>query len=253
MKKWLFLKLATALEDIMKVLEFDLKKGIYRFEINDLNSENHSHPVVEIIAALEGTFLLETNGKKERNVVFAIIDSNIAHKVTSQNCTAALTMIESHNSLLNTFFDQLGIPLTNGVFVTKVNTHFTHSPDKIRSFALRRNLIHVEDERINKCLQIIENEGIEYDKMVAMLTSKVFLSKSRLSHLFKEHIGISIKKYLVWSRLKKATNLVLREGINLTQASVQSGFFDQAHLSNAFKNILGITPAKAYNSRTLQF
>ena len=80
----------------------------------------------------------------------------------------------------------------------------------------------------------------------------MFLSDSRLSHLFKEHIGISIKKYLIWNKLRKAINLYLSESTNLTDVSIQSGFFDQAHLSNSFKKVLGVSPSKVYNSRILQ-
>ncbi|MEW7292707.1 helix-turn-helix domain-containing protein [Aquimarina sp. 2304DJ70-9] len=237
----------------MNVLDFDIKKGIYKFEIDDLNSDHHSHPVVEIIMASNGFFSLESGNQKEENVAFAIIDSNTKHKVISENCTATLLMVEGYNELLSTFLNQLGIELNNGVFINKDNSQNSKLFKEIELFATRRDLKQIKDERIQKCLEILENDELEYDTMISTLRSKVFLSESRLSHLFKESIGISIKKYLVWSKLKKAIHLVLNEGVTLTEASLQSGFFDQAHLSNAFKNVLGITPSKAYNSRTLQF
>ncbi len=34
--------------------------------------------------------------------------------------------------------------------------------------------------------------------------------------------------------------------------SIESGFFDQAHMIKSFKSVLGVNPSKAYNSRTLQ-
>ncbi len=236
----------------MNVLDFDIKKGIYKFEIDDLNSDNHSHPVVEIIMASNGFFSLESGNQKEENVIFAIIDSNTKHKVISKNCTATLLMIESYNELLSTFLNQLGIELSNGVFINKDNSQNSKLLKEIELFTTHKDLKQIKDVRIQKCLEILENDELEYDTIISTLRSKVFLSESRLSHLFKENIGISIKKYLVWNKLKKAIHLVLNEKVTLTEASLQSGFFDQAHLSNAFKNILGITPSKAYNSRTLQ-
>ena len=109
------------------------------------------------------------------------------------------------------------------------------------------------DERILQSIIFIEENEFEYKNVITELTSKVHLSNSRLSHLFKEHIGISIKKYLVWNRLKGAMNLYISENTNLTDVSLQSGFFDQAHLTNSFKKFLGVSPSKAYNSRILQF
>ncbi|WP_299440852.1 AraC family transcriptional regulator [uncultured Aquimarina sp.] len=142
--------------------------------------------------------------------------------------------------------------MTNGIYIPKIDTNKKDLLNEIKSFAFNNNLKKADDDRIQKCLEILEAENLDYDKVISVLTSKVFLSESRLSHLFKEHIGISIKKYLVWSKLKKAIHAVLNENISLTEASLEVGFYDQAHLSNAFKNVLGIAPSKAYNSRILQ-
>lgn len=51
----------------MKVFDFDIKKGIYSFEFDELNTESHSHPVVEFINAIHGSFFLEINGKIKNN------------------------------------------------------------------------------------------------------------------------------------------------------------------------------------------
>ena len=59
----------------MKIYDFDKEKGIYSFEFNTLNTEKHSHPVVEIINAIQGTFSLEVNGQTEKNLVFAVASS----------------------------------------------------------------------------------------------------------------------------------------------------------------------------------
>ena len=88
--------------------------------------------------------------------------------------------------------------------------------------------------------------------MIEVLKSKTNLLESRLSHLFKSEMGISLKKYLVWSRLKKAFELVIAGKMNMYEASIESGFYDQAHLSKAFKQILGIAPSESYNSRMIQ-
>lgn len=236
----------------MKINDFDIKKGIYSFEFDELNTESHSHPVVEIINAISGTFSLQTNGEIIENLVFAIIDSNTKHKVISNNCSVRILMIESHNAQLSKFFDNKEILFQNGVFVktnfTKKDTLFS----EIKNLTRKNDLKTPTDERISESIKFIEENELEYKNLIPELTSKVFLSDSRLSHLFKEHIGISIKKYLVWNRLRQAIHLYLSENNNLTDVSLQSGFFDQAHLTNSFKNVLGVSPSKAYNSRILQ-
>ncbi len=236
----------------MKIHDFDTKKGIYSFQLDQLNTENHSHPVVEIISAINGTFSLQSNGQINDNLVFAIIDSNTEHKVFSKNCSIRMLMIESHNLTLTEFLDNKGVKFKNGVFsktnLAKKNELFSEVKNLARTIDLKTPL----DTRIAESIKFIEENELEYKNLISELTSKVCLSDSRLSHLFKEHIGISIKKYLVWNRLRQAINLYLRENTNLTNVSVQSGFFDQAHLTNSFKNVLGVSPSKAYNSRILQ-
>ena len=236
----------------MKIHDFDIKKGIYSFEFNELYTESHSHPVVEIIKATKGTFSLQSNGQINENLVFAIIDSNIEHKIVSKNCSFRMLMVESHNSQLSEFLRNEGITFQNGFFF---KTNFMKKNElfsEVKNLARTVDLKTPTDKRIIESIKFIEENNLEYKNLVSELTSKVFLSDSRLSHLFKEHIGISIKKYLVWNRLRQAINLYLSENTNLTNVSLQSGFFDQAHLTNSFKNVLGVCPSKAYNSRILQ-
>ncbi|WP_299220404.1 AraC family transcriptional regulator [uncultured Aquimarina sp.] len=237
----------------MKIYDFDIQNGIYRFEFEGLNTEIHSHPAVEIITAIEGTFDLNINQQTTTNLVFAIIDSNIKHKVSSQHCISKILMIESNNPTLTEFLRNLNITLLNGCFLKKEFSDKHILIKEIEIFAKENNLKEPTDKRIKQCLSIIENDEIEYVTLINSLTSKVFLSESRLSHLFKEQIGVSIKKYLVWNNLRKAIHQYLGENKNLTEISIENGFFDQAHLSNSFKNVLGVPPSKAYNSRTIQF
>ncbi|GAA3519325.1 helix-turn-helix transcriptional regulator [Aquimarina addita] len=236
----------------MEIHDFDIKKGIYNFVFSELNTENHSHPVVEVINAINGTFSLEVNGQIVENLVFAIIGCNIKHKVVSLDCNLRILMIESHNLLLSNFLNSKNITFENGAFL---KTKFSLKDvliAEIKNLANTKDLETPTDKRIAESIKFMEQNEIEYKNLISELTSKVFLSDSRLSHLFKEHIGISIKKYLVWNKLRQAINLYVSENTNLTDVSIQSGFFDQAHLSNSFKNVLGVSPSKAYNSRILQ-
>jgi len=236
----------------LKIFDFDTKKGIYSFEFDALNTESHSHPVVEIILAKKGTFDLESNGVLNQNLRIAIIGSNTVHKVISQNCIAQILMIESNNPLFMVFLKFKEISMSDGLFFKEKFAQKKKLYHEIKNLAMTKDLKTPTDTRISKSLDLIETNDLDYNNLIPTLTSNVFLSESRLTHLFKEQIGISIKKYLVWNRLKQAIELYLEGKSNLTEVSLESGFFDQAHLTNSFKTVLGVTPSKAYNSRTLQ-
>ncbi len=236
----------------MKIYDFDTKKGIYHFQFDDLTTENHAHPVIEIIYATSGTFSLRSNEQMHQNITFAIIDSNIEHKVESKDCVVEVLMIESYNLQLSTFLTDKKVILQNGIFIQSNFEEKHQFLLETRDFAITHDLRTPINKRIAKSIELIEENELDYDNLISELTSEVLLSNSRLSHLFKEHIGVSIKKYLVWNKLKQAINLYLDENTNLTDISIESGFFDQAHFTNSFKKILGVSPSKAYNSRILQ-
>ena len=236
----------------MKVHEFDIKKGVYHFELHGLTAEIHAHPVLEIINASKGTFSLTSSGRTYDQLVFAIIQPNISHSVAAEDCTAQILMVESHNASLSDWLVEEGIKMENGIFAKRNFTDEDQVFLKIKHLAVTEDFKTPTDPRISDCIQFMEENDLAYKNLIPALKAKVFLSDSRLSHLFKEHIGVSIKKYLVWNKLRQAINQYLNEQTNLTDVSLQSGFFDQAHLSNSFKSVLGVSPSTAYNSRTLQ-
>ena len=108
------------------------------------------------------------------------------------------------------------------------------------------------EARVHKCIGYLQTENFDRRELMDRLMVEVHLSPSRLSHLFRAEMGISLKKYLVWSRLKRTLQFVLKERHNLYAASLRAGFYDQAHLSRAFKDMLGLPPSAVYNSRTVQ-
>lgn len=237
----------------MKLIKFNSDKGIYSFELEQVETSFHAHPVVEIIASSNGKLQIETTETTYNDVVFAIINRNIKHKVTTNNDSIKLLMIECSPSFLNRLLNGFKIKLIQGLFVEKRHTNKNTLIDYLVQYYKHHEVPKTEKPRIATCLEYMNSSEADYKKMIEELSSQVYLSESRLSHLFKAEIGISMKKYLVWSRLKKAFQLFLQnEQVNLHEAALRSGFYDQAHLSKAFKQMLGMSPSKVYNSRMIQ-
>jgi AraC-like DNA-binding protein len=67
----------------------------------------------------------------------------------------------------------------------------------------------------------------------------IYLSSSRLRHLFVEQTGLAFKTYLLWLRLVRAVD-VYSQGQSLTEASHAAGFSDSAHFSRIFKRTFGL-------------
>lgn len=75
------------------------------------------------------------------------------------------------------------------------------------------------------------------------------LSGSRLGHLFKVHVRLSIRAYVHEQRLRRAAELIANTDERISQICYASGFSDQSNFNHAFKKSFGVTP-KEYRRAT---
>lgn len=78
------------------------------------------------------------------------------------------------------------------------------------------------------------------------------LSPGRVTHLFSEEFGLSLRSYLMWIRMRRAGELFLRKE-SLTDIAHAIGFFDSAHLSRVFKNYFALTPSFLADPARVEF
>lgn len=69
------------------------------------------------------------------------------------------------------------------------------------------------------------------------------LSSSRLSHVFRESVGVSPHQYLIMHRVHRAKTLLCKQ-VPPAQVATATGFVDQAHLTRHFKRLTALTPGQ---------
>ena len=79
------------------------------------------------------------------------------------------------------------------------------------------------------------------------LAAKAGLSVWRFCAVFRQHAGVSPRRYIWGQRLQKVQSL-LAGGESPASAALLTGFYDQSHLCRHFKNTCGMTPGQ-YVSR----
>jgi AraC-like DNA-binding protein len=79
------------------------------------------------------------------------------------------------------------------------------------------------------------------DAPLRVLAAAVGLSPSRVTHLFRDHVGIPLRAYRRWVRFLLAAE-ALRDGASLTDAAHHAGFADVAHLHRTFRHHFGLQP-----------
>lgn len=85
----------------------------------------------------------------------------------------------------------------------------------------------------------------EHDKkpnLSEVLADKLAHDYYYLSTLFSEVEGITIEKYYINQKIEKVKELLVYEGISLSEIAFKLNYSSVAYLSNQFKKITGFTP-----------
>lgn len=103
---------------------------------------------------------------------------------------------------------------------------------------------------IDEVLRIISTEfgqdlGLEY------LASRVHLTPSYVSHMFKKATGVSVVKYINRFRMEKAREFLDQSNYKIVDVYRMVGFSDPSYFGMTFKNYYGQTPSQ-YRERAGQ-
>ncbi len=84
---------------------------------------------------------------------------------------------------------------------------------------------------------------------VNRLATMIGMSTSWLQHRFRSAAGLPLRQFRKWFQMKAAV-IAIKEGAPLVEAALSAGFYDQAHFTNAFREIFGLSPAVVFNRDT---
>jgi malate dehydrogenase (oxaloacetate-decarboxylating) len=74
------------------------------------------------------------------------------------------------------------------------------------------------------------------------LAEQVGLSQAHFSRQFKISTGLPPHRYKLATRIERAKQLLLHGDLSLKEIALSCGFFDQGHLSKAFRRMAGLSP-----------
>lgn len=99
------------------------------------------------------------------------------------------------------------------------------------------------DPRVAHVVALIE-QRIDNPPNLAELAESVHLSPDRLRILFSQELGLPMRRFVLWSRLRRALTGCLH-GSSMTDAAYAAGFADAAHFSRTCRSMFGL-PASAF-------
>ncbi len=113
----------------------------------------------------------------------------------------------------------------------------------IKQSAAYEVAINVEkDDRVTKLLTYI-NENINQSQLLKVenLAKTFLLSPTYLSEFFRKKVKMSLREYIIKSKLKLVEIRLLNSDYTLTEIAAELSFTDVSHLSKTFKRYTGMS------------
>ena len=212
----------------------------------------HAHHAIQLTACLEGELGLATAGQSLSHDAIAVA-ADARHQLRGKGLLAIL-FVEPESAAGRTLAaklfatDELS-PIDDSGFRAAME-RFRGAIDRSDNdalIALARDAVnrlapitctHRPDERVQRIIAYA-SDHLDEPMTLERAARGVYLSGSRLRHLFVEQTGLAFRTYLLWLRLVRAVALY-SEGRSLTEAAHAAGFADSAHFSRVFKRTFGL-------------
>ena len=127
-----------------------------------------------------------------------------------------------------------------------LSDQFSQTPRHNEKADLEKATTRWEIRRAMEFLRDTYTQHIDYDR----LSKTVGLGKYYFERVFKKATGLSPHQFVIQLRVERAKQLLGSTSKSMVDISMELGFFDQSHFTNAFKNFTGTSP-RAYRVATL--
>lgn len=106
------------------------------------------------------------------------------------------------------------------------------------------------DERVVNCCRYLR-ETLPDRLDLPALASRVNLSGSRLTHLFRAELGVAPRRFLLHLKINRALTYWQR-GKSVSQLAVEAGFYDQPHLVRTAREMFDALPSVSVSEQGFQ-
>jgi AraC-like DNA-binding protein len=252
----------------------DLKTMIYaRDDVvfvfrRELYAKPHAHHALQLtVAAAKSSFNVILN-RETHTTSGILIDQDYLHLVAGQSEWVGTLLINPETAVAHTLrphylanhpFFQLDNSTTTKIqsllfSICRMNVSSAEVNEIWEGITAVLNLnpppVPAIDPRIQEALKIVEEQEA-YKISAQKLADQLALSQSRMAHLFKEDLGIPLRRYLLWHKLLAGLQAA-SEGQSLTEAAHNAGFTDLAHFSHTCHTMFGFWPSVMFAQQATQ-
>jgi AraC family transcriptional regulator len=212
-------------------------------------SARHRHHAAQIAFGLDGPVIFESPRSGLHRSDMLLISPNIPHAHPAFGALAFLYLYPESLEWLSFPGREKGglVALPFDPSLRSMARHAAEG-DAVAARSLVDSLIGKsarsglsDDALISRAIALI-GRSLDGRITLAAVAKAMHRSPSRLAHRFREATGVPLRRYVLWCRLRTATEAAMR-GTSLTEAAHLAGFADSAHLSRTFRATFGVAPS----------
>lgn len=224
-----------------------------------LVADPHAHGTLQLSIGIDGSPRVRLDGTWHR-ARGVLIDTDVAHAFDCDGQLTAIGWIEGESRLAEQLRDRV---LDGRPYALIDEPQCVHLADRLGpAFGKTTNCPEAYQRWRDALGQLAIDVTPEpdYDDRIAAVLNHLrttpsppppiedlmriaHLSESRLQHLFRDQVGVPIRRYLLWHRYLTAMSL-LADGASVTHAAHAAVFADSAHLTRTAIQMNGFTPTK---------
>ncbi len=87
-------------------------------------------------------------------------------------------------------------------------------------------------------------ENLDKELTLEALSKKVRLNRTTLQRVFKQMYGVTVYEYRTHVRMQEAKNLLLDDGLSVTDIAGRCGYANSSKFAACFKKVTGFTPGE---------
>lgn len=233
--------------------------GISMFWGTSFHTNPHLHNTLQLVFDIDKTFKLKDVTMDWLPFKAAIIKAGHMHQLDSCGSIQLFIYLDADSeyakALTEKYLQEKGIATLGDAVLRKLSNDFFKkllvtgdcSSLLVGCKTIFEQLITLEepgvvDSRITQALDFISQSQHKQFK-VKDVADHVCLSESRLRHLFKAQVGQPIQNFILWMKVVDSLNMVL-QGKQVSQSAIDAGFWDGAHMTRSYREMLGIAPSK---------
>ena len=219
----------------------------------------HQHNALQVIFDTQHNFRLRTRACGWNIYRSLLIRENVVHQLDTNNSVQLMIYLDPETEMAGALRSEY--LRDREVYAPDVNIfHF------VDSHQLQRALLHAEpalvemlmrriltcltrraggtsqDERVLRVEQMVSSMP-PIEVSIELLAAEVCLSVSRLRAMFRNATGIPLYRYILWNKIRFATNRIMA-GDSVNDAAMEAGFADSSHYHKMMVQVFGMSPSK---------